>query len=145
MTAEWNPTCEITFNQRHSVSNIAKGSFAMSSRSMGAGQQVVKPPQRGIFPLDHFKECKVPMEQYLDCLKEHKDRHNECREFSRGYLECRMENGLMSKENLDDMGYSERQQVKGAKEYDYAKEKAGFVAGKHISKEGEWWFMRAFK
>mmetsp|Transcript_9837 Transcript_9837/g.12986 ORF Transcript_9837/g.12986 Transcript_9837/m.12986 type:complete len:123 (-) Transcript_9837:235-603(-) len=114
----------------------------MSSRSMGASQQVVKPPQRGIFPLDHFADCKQSMEHYLGCLKDHKDRHNECSEFSRGYLECRMENGLMSRENLDEMGYAEEKRVKGAKEYDYAKEKAGFTAGKHISRESEWWFLK---
>jgi len=111
---------------------------------MGAGKQVVKPPQRGIFPLDHFAECKKPMQTYLDCLQEHKDRHNECRDFSREYLQCRMDNGLMSKENLDQMGYGEEQAVKNAKEYDNAKEKAGFIAGTHISKESKWWFQRPF-
>ena len=41
------------------------------------------------------------------------------------------------------MGYS--QEVVGAKEYDKAKEKAGFVAGKHINKEGRWWFQKSGK
>mmetsp|Transcript_14814 Transcript_14814/g.40940 ORF Transcript_14814/g.40940 Transcript_14814/m.40940 type:complete len:116 (+) Transcript_14814:117-464(+) len=113
----------------------------MSATSMGAAKQVVNPPQRGIFPLDHFAQCKSHMELYLDCLQEHKDRHNECKNLSRDYLQCRMDNGLMSKENLDKMGFGEEYQVKGAKEYDSAKEKAGFVAGKHIEGERRWWFQ----
>ena len=31
--------------------------------------------------------------------------------------------------------------MKGAHEYDKAKEKAGFVAGKHIHKKSSWWFQ----
>lgn len=63
---------------------------------------------------------------------------------SREYLQCRMDNGLMSVENLDRMGFGEDRKVKGAKEYDQAKEKEGFVAGKHISRESKWWFQRLF-
>ena len=40
------------------------------------------------------------------------------------------------------LGYSEDKEVKGAKENDRAKEKAGFIAGKHIHKKGEWWFQQ---
>lgn len=39
------------------------------------------------------------------------------------------------------MGYSKEQEVVGAHEYDKAKEKAGFVAGKHIHKQSRWWFQ----
>ena len=113
----------------------------MSGMSMGRAKQVVTPPQRGIFPLDHMAQCKEPMQSYLDCLKVNKDRHYECREHSREYLQCRMDCDLMSKENLDRMGFSEETKVKGAKEYDRAKEKAGFVAGKHIHKEHKWWWQ----
>ena len=115
----------------------------MSASSMGGGsKQVVRPPQRGIFPLDHFAECKRSMELYLRCLEQHKDVHHECREMSREYLQCRMDHGLMSKENLDQMGYGDKGRVVGAKEYDLSKEKAGFVAGKHISKEAKWWWQQ---
>lgn len=48
----------------------------MSSSSMGASKQVVRPPQRGIFPLDHYSECRPKMESYLACLKESKDTHH---------------------------------------------------------------------
>jgi hypothetical protein len=35
--------------------------------------------------------------------------------------------------------------VRGAHEYDKAKEKAGFVAGKHIQKQTKWWFQNSKK
>jgi cytochrome c oxidase assembly protein subunit 19 len=115
----------------------------MSARSMSAASsQVVRPPQRGIFPLDHMAECRDPMEKYLHCMEEQKDQHHKCRDLSKDYLQCRMDRDLMSRENLDDLGYSEQAKVDGAREYDLAKEKGGFVAGKHISKEGKWWFQK---
>ena len=43
-----------------------------------------------------------------------------------------MDNELMAKENLDEMGYSEETRITEAKEYDKSKEKEGYVAGKHI-------------
>ena len=39
------------------------------------------------------------------------------------------------------MGYAKDKDVVGAHEYDKAKEKAGFVAGKHIHKKSKWWFQ----
>lgn len=114
----------------------------MSSRSMGSGKQVVQPPQRGIFPLDHMAECRETMEKYLDCLKDNKDLHHKCRDYSKDYLQCRMDRQLMSSENLDQLGFSEDARVEGAREYDNSKEKAGFIAGKHISKESKWWWQR---
>jgi hypothetical protein len=39
------------------------------------------------------------------------------------------------------LGYGDGSQVVGAHEYDKAKEKAGFVAGKHIHKPTKWWFQ----
>jgi cytochrome c oxidase assembly protein subunit 19 len=107
---------------------------------MGASKQVVRAPQRGIFPLDHYAECKPPMESYLSCLKENKDTHHKCRDFSKDYLQCRMDRDLMSRENLDGLGFAKEDAVVGATEYDSAKEKAGFTAGKHISRESKWWW-----
>lgn len=101
----------------------------MSSISMGSnGKQVVRPPQRGIFPLDHEASCRSYMEQYLECLKKEKDVHHKCRQFSRDYLQCRMDHQLMAQENLDDLGFSHDKEVQGAREYDLRKEKEGFVA-----------------
>ena len=34
----------------------------MSSMNFSTAKQVVKPPQRGIFPLDHDAECRSKME-----------------------------------------------------------------------------------
>ena len=114
--------------------------------NFSSSKQFVRPPQRGIFPLDHFAECKSEKEIYLDCLKESSQQHNKCREFSKKYLECRMEKELMAKENLDDLGYSEEAKVSNAKEYDKSKEKQGFVAGKHIEKSTvQWWWQNQQK
>lgn len=51
----------------------------------------------------------------------------------------------MAKENLDEMGFGKDQKVVGAEEYDKSKEKAGFVAGKHIDKPNSWWWERKRK
>ena len=64
-------------------------------------KQLVKPPQRGIFPLDHDGECKKKMKAYLACLDSEKRNHYKCRERSKDYLRCRMNADLMAKENLD--------------------------------------------
>lgn len=53
-----------------------------------------------------------------------------------------MDNQLMSKENLNEMGFGEKQKVVGAEEYDKSKEKAGFIAGKHIHKPNEWFWVK---
>jgi hypothetical protein len=39
------------------------------------------------------------------------------------------------------MGFSSDARVNSAEEYDKAKEKQGYVAGKHIVRE-KWWFQR---
>jgi hypothetical protein len=109
--------------------------------SMGTSKQVVRPPQRGIFPLDHGGQCSEPMQLYLECLDTHKSRHHECQLESKSYLTCRMEQGLMSKENLDQLGYGNK--VEGAREYGKEKEKAGFIAGKHIHKKNKWFWERS--
>eukprot|EP00934_Nitzschia_sp_Nitz4_P005513 Nitzschia sp. Nitz4//scaffold53_size117307//105884//106804//NITZ4_003782-RA/size117307-augustus-gene-0.94-mRNA-1//1//CDS//3329554241//5503//frame0 len=112
----------------------------MSQMSFSTSKQYVRPPQRGVFALDHFKQCSDPMKAYLDCLKESKDMHHKCKQLSKEYLECRMNNKLMSEENLDHLGFGKETEVVGAHEYDRSKEKAGFIAGKHIKKQGKWWF-----
>lgn len=40
------------------------------------------------------------------------------------------------------LGFSEDAKVKTAVEYDKSKEKAGFIAGKHIDGRMKWWFQR---
>ena len=41
----------------------------------------------------------------MACLKANNYSQRECRVESREYLQCRMDNDLMTKENLDDLGY----------------------------------------
>ena len=67
----------------------------------------VKPPERGVFALDHDGECKDAMKVYLACLQEKKGTHFDCRDLSGKYLECRMSKDLMSKEALDNLGLGE--------------------------------------
>ena len=57
----------------------------------------VKPPERGVFALDHEGECKTQMKEYLKCLSENKADHFPCKMLSRAYLSCRMEKDLMAK------------------------------------------------
>jgi cytochrome c oxidase assembly protein subunit 19 len=73
----------------------------MSSMNFSSAKQTVKPPQRGIFPLDHDAECKPFKEKYLSCLKDEGDKHYLCRDFSKEYLQCRMDRNLMASEDLD--------------------------------------------
>lgn len=66
----------------------------MSSSIGGAASSfggVVKPPDKGAFPLDHFNECKEVMERYLECMKVHRSSHAQCRELTVKYLQCRMD------------------------------------------------------
>uniref|UniRef100_A0A7R9VJK0 CHCH domain-containing protein n=1 Tax=Pseudictyota dubia TaxID=2749911 RepID=A0A7R9VJK0_9STRA len=111
--------------------------------NFSASKQFVKPPQRGIFPLDHEAECKPYMEKYLECLKEERNKHHKCRDLSKEYLQCRMDRQLMANEDLDKMGFSKEAEVKNAEEYDKSKEREGYVAGKHIDKPMKWWFQRS--
>ena len=50
-----------------------------------------KPPERGVFPLDHEAECKQTMMTYLQCLQKQGTNHFECRDLSAAYLQCRMD------------------------------------------------------
>jgi cytochrome c oxidase assembly protein subunit 19 len=69
--------------------------------NFSTAKQTIKPPQRGIFPLDHDSECKPYKEKYLSCLKDVNDKHHLCRELSKEYLQCRMDRNLMASEDLD--------------------------------------------
>ena len=84
---------------------IKRGSHISCNKMNFSSQQkqLVKPPQRGIFPLDHDAECKLKMQEYLGCLNQEKSTHYKCRELSRGYLQCRMDADLMAKEDLDEV------------------------------------------
>jgi cytochrome c oxidase assembly protein subunit 19 len=81
------------------------------ANNFSAQKQVIKPPQRGIFPLDHDSECRPSMEQYLGCLTESNSDHYKCRQFSRAYLECRMEKQLMAQEDLNKVGFHKNNNI----------------------------------
>ena len=72
--------------------------------AFGASRIKIKPPERGVFPLDHEGECKMSMTTYLTCLKTNESDHYKCRDFSKDYLKCRMNKNLMAEENLDNLG-----------------------------------------
>ncbi|CAI7782685.1 unnamed protein product [Closterium sp. NIES-54] len=49
------------------------------------------PPEKGVFPLDHFGECKEVMREYMECLKQHGNQSDKCRDIAKKYLQCRMD------------------------------------------------------
>ncbi|KAG8072719.1 hypothetical protein GUJ93_ZPchr0006g43917 [Zizania palustris] len=63
------------------------------------------PPEKGVFPLDHFHECDLEKKYYLACLKSTRFQSEKCRQFSKKYLECRMERNLMAKQDISELGF----------------------------------------
>ncbi|CAI5468324.1 unnamed protein product [Closterium sp. Yama58-4] len=63
------------------------------------------PPEKGVFPLDHFGECKEVMREYMDCLKQHGNQSDKCRDIAKKYLQCRMDRNLMAPQNLSELGF----------------------------------------
>jgi cytochrome c oxidase assembly protein subunit 19 len=113
----------------------AGGSFG------GARGYQPKPPEKGVFPLDHFGECQAVKEKYMACLKEHNGQTEACREVAKLYLECRMDKNLMAQQSLRDLGFEESTKRSPSsssssaevqpqqREDSRTKEKQGFVAG----------------
>ncbi|KAK9270477.1 hypothetical protein L1049_026057 [Liquidambar formosana] len=46
------------------------------------------PPEKGIFPLDHMHECDLEKKDYINCIKSSGHKSEQCRLFSKKYLEC---------------------------------------------------------
>ncbi|CAN6296521.1 unnamed protein product [Urochloa humidicola] len=65
----------------------------MSAGGAFGGNRGVRPvpPEKGVFPLDHLHECDLEKKDYLACLKSTRFQSEKCRQFSKKYLECRME------------------------------------------------------
>ena len=78
-----------------------------SNASLPARGLPPKPPDKGSFPLDHFRECSEVKATYLECLRDNNmvPAAEECRELSGKYLQCRMDAKLMAKQNLSELGY----------------------------------------
>jgi cytochrome c oxidase assembly protein subunit 19 len=97
-----------------------------------------KPPQRGVFPLDHFGECRPLLESHLACLSTSGGRAAACEDTARQYLECRMARDLMLPEELEKLGFragaegrakAAREEASRGSDDGRDKERAGFVAG----------------
>jgi len=68
-----------------------------------------KPPEKGVFPLDHFGECTEEKEAYMLCIKENKGKtaSDTCKKEVKAYLECRMSKNLMIKQPLQELGFDD--------------------------------------
>lgn len=65
------------------------------------------PPERGAFPLDFTGECNQLVKKYLDCLQNNKNDGVVCKPLSMEYFKCRMDNGLLEKQDLKSLGFRE--------------------------------------
>lgn len=61
-------------------------------------------PDKGSFPLDHDGECKREMLLYMACLRKGQNENGQCRVEAKTYLDCRMKNGLMQREEWNKLG-----------------------------------------
>ncbi|TFK57579.1 hypothetical protein OE88DRAFT_1651384, partial [Heliocybe sulcata] len=91
--------------------------------SISTGFQVT-PPDRGSFPLDHYGlctneattreglltcilgECRDQMMAYANCLRNNANSSTPCRHLNKAYLECRMNKGLMQRDEWKNLGLS---------------------------------------
>ncbi|OMJ80069.1 hypothetical protein SteCoe_19759 [Stentor coeruleus] len=62
-------------------------------------------PDKGSFPLDHFQECEILAEKYRLCLAASSGIPKKCKDEAKNYLECRMNKGLMAKQNMEELGF----------------------------------------
>ena len=74
---------------------------------MNPNRQVIKPPDKGSFPLDHFHDCNNEAKEYNSCMERHQMMPKRCRIFQKKYLECRMKAGLMEKTDMESLGFTE--------------------------------------
>ncbi|KAF9786009.1 hypothetical protein BJ322DRAFT_1004418 [Thelephora terrestris] len=72
--------------------------------SLSSSGFTATPPDRGSFPLDHYGECKGYMIRYLECLKTNGSTSTPCRVLSKDYLDCRMNRGLMERDDWKNLG-----------------------------------------
>lgn len=79
----------------------------MSSVTFGQKRFIPTPPDKGSFPLDHENVCKLQMIKYMSCLKKSRSDNAQCRIESKDYLQCRMDNGLMAREEWKHLGLAD--------------------------------------
>jgi cytochrome c oxidase assembly protein subunit 19 len=63
------------------------------------------PPDKGSFPIDHEGDCKKRMLLFMRCLAKNNNDNSLCRTEAKEYLDCRMEHGLMQKEEWKKLGF----------------------------------------
>ena len=63
------------------------------SQSNVQPRQILVPPDKGSFPLDHLGECKQSMQAYMQCMQSRRFQSTKCRQESHDYLQCRMDKG----------------------------------------------------
>ena len=73
----------------------------------GARGYQPRPPEKGVFPLDHFGECTHVKDAYMTCLHKNQAATENCKELAKAYLECRMQRSLMAQQNLSELGFSD--------------------------------------
>ena len=125
--------------RQSSRGNLADGrgvlAAAVAMAPGGAPQKSAppRPPDKGSFPLDHFKECSDAKAQYMQCLKAHGMRTEveECRRLSAAYLQCRMDTQLMAPQPINRLGFEEAARQRAAAGPDDGEKRArdGFIAG----------------
>ncbi|KAG5523468.1 hypothetical protein RHGRI_035315 [Rhododendron griersonianum] len=74
------------------------------------------PPEKGVFPLDHMRLCDLEKKEYISCLKSAGHKSDKCRNFSKKYLECRMEKNLMAKQDMSELGFGREGDVEASEE-----------------------------
>lgn len=79
----------------------------MSSVTFSQKTFTPTPPDKGSFPLDHEGQCKKVMIKYMICLKTNNNNNSACREQAMAYLDCRMSNQLMAKEEWSKLGFGD--------------------------------------
>ena len=115
--------------------------------AFGGSRNSIKPPERGVFALDHDKECQPRMKDYLKCLRENEADHIHCRVLAKEYLACRMARGLMKEEDFNRLGfYTENGVLVDMKDRvdtldgPSTKETKGFIGGTGVKTANKWKF-----
>ncbi|EYU21485.1 hypothetical protein MIMGU_mgv1a017475mg [Erythranthe guttata] len=49
--------------------------------------------------------CDLEKKDYIGCLKSTGHQSDKCRQFSKKYLECRMEKNLMARQDMSELGF----------------------------------------
>ena len=88
----------------------------MASNVFGAKKFIPTAPDKGSFPLDHEGECKEFYLRFMICLSEAGNVASACRGESKDYLGCRMERGLMAREDWGKLGFGDMEKPREPRE-----------------------------